>query len=243
MAKRLSIPILVKKVKISGTTQIQEQARALRLKALKALPEGEMIEAHHGDDQVETFLFRLFRGSGLHGLSSMKTKSTREGRLIWRPLLSATKDDLRVFAEANGIEFREDSSNRENKYDRNYIRNEVLPTIQKRFPKAKPAILRTIEQIQEEAPPEVFVETQNDSEWNWNELQGLKASELNRWLHEFFRSKFQVFLSRKQITELSAKIRSGTGFVFNAPKDIILRGRAKSRTVATPKIVILRKRG
>jgi len=81
--------------------------------------------AHNANDVAETLLINLVRGTGLSGLTGIKV---RNGRII-RPLLFATREQIELFAIEKGIAFRNDSSNSENKYIRNRIRNEVLPIL------------------------------------------------------------------------------------------------------------------
>lgn len=86
--------------------------------------------AHHLDDQAETIFLRLIRGTGLNGLSGMKQKN---GKKI-RPFLSLTKNDLKKAAVDWKVEWREDASNQSSKYERNWLRNEILPLLEKRRP-------------------------------------------------------------------------------------------------------------
>lgn len=94
-----------------------------------------VILAHHADDQVETLLLNLLRGSGATGLGAMRPVSIREehgGRLeIHRPLLSVWRDEIIAYSEAHDVKFREDASNQDKKFTRNRIRHEVLPFLSK----------------------------------------------------------------------------------------------------------------
>jgi tRNA(Ile)-lysidine synthase len=94
--------------------------------------------AHHRDDQVETVLLRLLRGSGRQGLSAMRTKRDA----IIRPFLFVSRADIRAYAQMENIPFREDGSNFETKYLRNRVRNELLPSIRSRI---NPNIDETLE--------------------------------------------------------------------------------------------------
>ncbi len=87
--------------------------------------------AHHAFDQAETILLHLFRGSGLNGVRGMEY--TKNSNYI-RPLLNTTKDEVYEYLEKNGLEFVEDETNNENTYSRNFIRNEVIPKLQERWP-------------------------------------------------------------------------------------------------------------
>lgn len=80
---------------------------------------------HHKDDQAETILQHLFRGSGIDGLCGMRPKS---GELI-RPLLSFSKEDIYAYAKEQGVFFSEDETNQENEYSRNRWRNQIIPAI------------------------------------------------------------------------------------------------------------------
>jgi tRNA(Ile)-lysidine synthase len=93
--------------------------------------------AHNQDDQAETVLMRILRGSGLNGLSSMKAKS---GRLI-RPLLETSKQDILAYLKEKGLEFCIDRTNLQSDFLRNRIRNELLPLLEKEY---NPSIKKTI---------------------------------------------------------------------------------------------------
>jgi len=110
---------------------IQMAARELRY----AWFEGMMKEhgydylatAHHKDDQAETILLNLIKGSVITGLHGILVKND----IIIRPMLWAGKDEIREYADYKEIHFREDKSNADSKYQRNLIRNEVIPLLQK----------------------------------------------------------------------------------------------------------------
>ncbi len=91
----------------------------------EGLPEGSVriAVAHHIEDSAETFLFNLFRGSGIRGLSGIADKRDR----IVRPLLNVTRTDIEEYLESIGQDFRTDSTNSDTSYSRNRIRNKILP--------------------------------------------------------------------------------------------------------------------
>ncbi|MBP5553447.1 MAG: tRNA lysidine(34) synthetase TilS [Lachnospiraceae bacterium] len=91
----------------------------------EGLPAGsvKIAVAHHIEDSAETFLFNLFRGSGIRGLSGIADKRDR----IIRPLLNATREDIEEYLESIGRDFRTDSTNSDTSYARNRIRNLILP--------------------------------------------------------------------------------------------------------------------
>ncbi len=108
---------------------IQLWARELRYDFFKQVQKNENLEflvtAHHLNDQLETFIINLSKAAGINGLSGIPANSNR----ILRPLLPFSKEDVYAFAKENGIEYREDLSNRKNDYLRNKIRNKVVPKL------------------------------------------------------------------------------------------------------------------
>ena len=101
--------------------------------------------AHHEDDQFETFILQLSRGSGLKGLSCMaELDSVRQ---IWRPLLNVSKANIISYQKKLQLDCINDESNLNNKFDRNYIRNKVIPVIKKRFPLIAKNATRSIQHI------------------------------------------------------------------------------------------------
>ncbi len=88
------------------------------------------LTAHHANDDVETLLMNFFKGTGMAGLKGMLPVQNN----IIRPLLFAERKELENYASENKIDFREDSSNAENKYTRNFFRNELIPSIERVYP-------------------------------------------------------------------------------------------------------------
>lgn len=111
-----------------------------------------LIIAHHINDQCETFMLKLFRGSGVKGLSAMPIKSPcwyDENIEVIRPMLSLTRAQIEDWAEENNVQNITDSSNADNKYDRNFIRNKIWPVIQERFDIADINTVRSIAHLSE----------------------------------------------------------------------------------------------
>lgn len=117
-------------------------ARELRYSFLLAAAEragaDAVVTAHHADDQAETVLFRLARGTGLAGLAGIPV---RRG-IIVRPLLAFTRAELQAYAAAAGLSWREDPSNRSLRFARNRIRHRVLPELERARPGATRRIAR-----------------------------------------------------------------------------------------------------
>ena len=101
-----------------------------------------IVFGHHLDDQVETVLFRMLRGTGMKGLSGMSRMSTFEDKVILRPLFTLTKSDILKTLKDRSIEFITDNSNEDNAYSRNYIRNLIIPKMLERWPAGSKNIAR-----------------------------------------------------------------------------------------------------
>jgi tRNA(Ile)-lysidine synthase len=108
------------------STRVQERAREARYRLLvqhaRAIGADAIATAHHADDQAETVLFRLIRGSGVAGLAGMEAISEREGVTVARPLLGVTKSELVSFCRSRGAAFAEDPSNADPRFARSRLR-------------------------------------------------------------------------------------------------------------------------
>lgn len=125
-------------------TGVQETARDLRYAWFNELIGGKdnrrLLTAHHADDNVETVLFNIFRGTGISGLHGILPKQGK----ITRPLLFASRNNILEYAKERSLEWVEDSSNESRKYNRNYIRHEVLPVLKQIFPSVTDNISNSI---------------------------------------------------------------------------------------------------
>ena len=120
-------------------------ARAARHRAFgESLGEGEILAlAHHRDDQAETFLLRALRGSGADGLAAMRPWRSCARGWLWRPLLGIARDDLRGYAMAHGLRWIDDPGNGDPRFDRNLLRNQVMPLLRQRWPAAAQNLARS----------------------------------------------------------------------------------------------------
>lgn len=126
---------------------LQEKAREIRYTFFDAvLAEAGfdyICTAHHQDDNVETTLLNLFRGTNTNGLAGIKS---RRGNVV-RPILNLTKDEIFAYAHQTGIDYRVDQTNLESKYSRNFIRNKVIPLVAQRFDQVTVRLSKTIKNI------------------------------------------------------------------------------------------------
>ena len=104
-------------------------ARALRYEWFEKIRKEnnyhKIITAHHLDDQIETILLNMAKGTGINGLTGMQALN----QYIARPFLAISKQEIAQFATVNNIQFREDSSNESDDYQRNKIRHHIVPIL------------------------------------------------------------------------------------------------------------------
>ncbi len=123
-------------VETDGDGGIEAAARKARYGALTGLLDhGEiLLTAHHRDDQVETFLLRLLRGAGPHGLASIGLRRPFGRGQVIRPLLAVSREALETYARQQNLEWIEDPANTDTKFDRNFLRHRVLPVLREHWP-------------------------------------------------------------------------------------------------------------
>ncbi|MDB6015394.1 MAG: tRNA(Ile)-lysidine synthase [Gammaproteobacteria bacterium] len=147
LARKLHVPlkVLTTKVERSRGTSLEAAARDARYGLLAAaLHPGEiLLTAHHSDDQLETVLLQLLRGSGLPGISAMPALAPFAHGFLARPLLSRSRAELETWAREQGLTWVEDDTNADESLDRNYLRLRILPLIRDRWPGAATAVARS----------------------------------------------------------------------------------------------------
>ncbi len=126
---------------------LEAEARHLRYEAISGLlkPGDSLLTAHHADDQAETLLLNLMRGSGVDGLSGMPESRPLGPGFLQRPLLRFKNSALRDYLHHNGIDWTEDPSNQHLDHDRNFMRHEVIPLLEQRWPEVSQRLLLTRE--------------------------------------------------------------------------------------------------
>lgn len=140
------VPLVVERVHLKDDgLGIEAQARRARYQAFAQtlLPGEVLMTAQHLDDQCETFLLALKRGSGPAGLSAMGESSPFGGTQLIRPLLAQTREALEAWARQHELCWIEDESNQDDAYDRNFLRLRVTPLLQQRWPHFAQAVARS----------------------------------------------------------------------------------------------------
>lgn len=131
----LGVPLVVERRDVAGIAKqrkgnLEEVARDIRRDFLESVAQSRNCQlialGHHADDQAETFLLRLLRGSGPAGLAGMRLVN----QLVVRPLLSFHRDELLAYLQEEGIAWREDESNLDQTFTRNRVRHSLLPLLE-----------------------------------------------------------------------------------------------------------------
>lgn len=151
LADQYELPLIVHAIttKPAPAESIEAFARRERYAFFEScLEKGDaLLLAHHQNDEVETFFLNLSRGAGLNGLSSMPEQRPLGKGVLIRPLLTYSRADLLAYAEKENLTWKEDPSNQDLRYDRNFLRHEILPAINKRWPDFNARVADTLRHL------------------------------------------------------------------------------------------------
>jgi len=156
LAQRYALPFESRRVDVKALAQeyscgLEDAGRRARVAFFDELAvrwkARAVVLAHHADDQAETFLMRLLRGSGTSGLSCM---SHHNDRGYLRPLLAVTRKEIEMYLTERGLAWREDSSNQVQFFLRNRIRHELLPLLEQYNPAIRSTLATTAQLISDE---------------------------------------------------------------------------------------------
>lgn len=138
------VPLMVVEVSVQPMASVENAAREARYQAFTTLlGEGEqLLLAHHLDDQLETLLFRMLRGTGLLGLAGMPAQRALGGGSLQRPLLGWRRDELHDWATTQALNWIEDPANRDPRFARTGLRHQVLPALRQQWPGTDASLTR-----------------------------------------------------------------------------------------------------
>lgn len=151
---RWGVPFTALRVNVEpGDLGLEGQARVVRYRAIfnwmKTQGQSVLLCAHHRDDQLETVLLQLLRGSGLRGVGGMRPigpvgvdRHLHTELLLGRPLLNCSKSSLLDYAQQHQLSCIEDPSNNDTTLRRNWVRHELLPNLEEHFPQSPKALLQ-----------------------------------------------------------------------------------------------------
>jgi tRNA(Ile)-lysidine synthase len=142
--KKMKIPFYAAYWKAPKKGNIQDLARQFRYDFFKSVGKKTdariLATAHHGDDQAETVLLKMVRGSGINGISGIRWISRVDDMRVIRPLLNFGRREIETYAKRFGLPFRHDDSNDKTYYLRNKIRRDVLPLLETINPRVKESL-------------------------------------------------------------------------------------------------------
>ena len=222
---------------------LESAARRLRHEGIcssaKRLGVGTVLLGHNRDDLAETVLFNILRGTGIRGAVGITESSELDGVKFCRPLLGMRREFLREILRVRGLSWREDSTNNDEAYTRNYIRLKLLPAIEQNINASAIEHLalfgedmRPIREHEDEISAQLFTEcreseSQQDSSLTLDarKLRKLSADETALVIREAGRRLGLRTLARKRCDELSGLILKGGGFVFQWCGNVAVTGR------------------
>lgn len=179
-----------------------------------------IVTAHHQDDQVETFLLALKRGAGLTGLSAMSEQMAfgYKQQQLFRPLLSVNKLEILDFAKYHDLDWVEDDSNVDTQFDRNFLRQEILPLLSERWPGFAKAVSRSAGHCRDgEMLIDDLLESQYQACWlsksrlNLAVLTVLPPRVFNQVIRRFLSENNKVMPSLAQLEELYSQLKAQKG--------------------------------
>lgn len=227
--QQLSLPIQVVEVNVKEIIgeSLEALAREARYKAIKACSPNDalIVTGHHLDDQSETFLLALKRGAGLKGLSAMaetvklhfgstltSAEETKQQLLI-RPLLKVSRNEINRYALAHKLSWVEDESNEDLRFDRNFIRHQIMPLLTKRWPAMLTTIKRSSEHCQEGqllltelAQQDLLTCQLSVSSLSVNELTKLSRARFNNLVRYFLELNHCLMPSTKQLQQIQLQL-------------------------------------
>ena len=155
-------------------SSFEAAARELRYRFLSraaaSINASAVALGHNADDQAETVLMHLIRGSGLNGLRGMDaltlwhSSDGLQQATLFRPLLTVTKDQLRHYCQQRNIPYREDPANRDMRFTRNRVRHQLLPTLRQYNPRISEALVRLAQTASQETN---YIEEQTENAWQF----------------------------------------------------------------------------
>ena len=208
-----NIPIAIEKITVDRQSGVGIEAAAREARYAALMKEGSpfILTAQHQDDQAETVLHQLLRGTGLNGLAGMgESRTLASGQTLLRPLLSVARRDIEAYANARELKWVEDESNRDTSYARNYLRHELLPVIADRVPHYAESLSRMSQHAAESAE---LLESlaKVDLQWNGSEahadaLDALPSSRQVNALYHWLRWQNAAPPSREQLEEWARQL-------------------------------------
>jgi tRNA(Ile)-lysidine synthase len=241
LARKCKLPCVIEREDVTARAKRRKQsletaAREARYEFFARVAAkrkcAHLFLAHHADDQVETLLFNLLRGSGAAGLGGMSACTTRTIRgvalTIHRPLLGVWREEIDAYVAAHALEFREDASNADPRHTRNRLRHDLLPAIERAFGRdVRRALWRTAEILRAESEvlEAMLPSRSEESALALSTLRVLPLGLLRRRLHAWLRAQGVPQVGFEEVERVRSLLDGGRAKV-NLPGDWHARRRA-----------------
>ncbi|MFL9690750.1 tRNA lysidine(34) synthetase TilS [Aeromonas veronii] len=221
VCQQLAVELLVERVTLArgNGESLEAQARTARYQQLmEHMTEGEwLLTAHHQDDQLETLLLALKRGAGLRGLAGILPSQPFAGGLLLRPLLDMSRAELAEASASLPFGWVEDESNLDVSYDRNFLRQTLIPQLKARWPAMAQTAARSMALCAEQ---EALLEELAESDWQLagegealhiGPLHALSPTRRNNLLRYWIRRQGGEMPSREQLARLWQEVALARG--------------------------------
>lgn len=240
LCESLGVPLLIKRIDtkkymLEKQLSVQVAAREIRYDWFDeirlndiTLKNAWVATAHHANDSVETSMMHFFRGTGIEGLKGIS--ALHQSKKILRPLLPFFRSQIELYAEDNGISFIVDSSNLTNQYTRNFLRNSIIPELEKVIPSVQENIFQNTQRFSEvtilykQAVNQQIKKLleQKGNEWHIPVLKWKKANPINSITWEII----QPFgFHSAQIVEVIKMLDASNSCYINSTSHRIIKNR------------------
>ena len=210
-AKEIPLTITRVQVDTKSPAGVEGAARAARYAAFAEEGSPYVLLAHHADDQAETVLHQLLRGTGLKGLAGMgEVRVLSTAQTILRPMLGVTRADIEAEAQGRGLKWIEDESNADTTYTRNFLRRDITPRLSARFPHYVASLARAAKHAAE-ADEMLEALARIDLAWDGtnafaNGLDSLPVARQTNALYHWLKWQGAPVLSHSQLHEWAAQL-------------------------------------
>lgn len=215
--QRLNLTFVACQVNLQLQAQqsLEALAREARYQALHSLDHEQSIilTGHHRDDQAETFILALKRGAGLKGLSAMACETKRDKDIIMRPLLDISRAEIVSWANQQRLDWIEDESNSDTRFDRNFIRQTIMPLLSDRWPSIAQSITRSSshclegQQLLNELAEQDLVKSQLSEQClSVDELSKLSLARFNNLVRFFIAKHNHLMPSTEQLAQVRTQL-------------------------------------
>lgn len=223
LCSQWQLPLLSQRIDLSATrSNVEAMARQARYQVFERILGADewLLTGHHQDDQAETVLLQLMRGTGPLGLAAMPYERPLGTGVLLRPLLNTSREDLVAYAKKHELNWIDDPSNQNSQIRRNFVRHQVMPMLQSKWPQVTKSLVQTALNCADYHYALV--------DWAWQDyhrihddvkqaiciekLLALSSAKRNHILRLYFQQCQTMLPSRKLLQQISQQI-------FQAPRD------------------------